>query len=325
MYKARKLSIVGMILVLAAGSPLLGQTQRSESRPSPVEALRANTDLRVFVVERAEPQNILKVLQGLHLGVRFALDESSRTIIASGAEETLANVENLIRELDTPPSAAPARITLHLPIKYRNVEEVAELIDAASSDVFIRVVPDPGSNLIVVQGHTEALDEARKLVSRIDKPQASFSVSFFFIGASTTSQGKASGTIDLPAALMPVGETLARNGLGNMVLLAPLTARTQEGSEFSVGGYLAKSAVPGKGLTFTAEGNVREIAESNTVRSRIRATVDRENPEFGGRTIFSIDTTLVSPLGDYVVLATAPSSYAEYDVLALVVRVDGLK
>ena len=175
------------------------------------------------------------------------------------------------------------------------------------------MVSDASSNLVVLKGRTDELDAARELVSRIDKPQATFSVSFFFIGGSMTTKSNLPPTIDLPTALMPVGETLARNGLGDMALLAPLTARTQEGSEFSASGYLRYST--GKGLEFLAEGDIQGIAESNTVRSRIRARVNREDPEIGGRTIFSIDTMLVSPLGDYVVLATAPSSNAEYDVI----------
>ena len=248
---------------------------------------------------------------------------ASGAIVARGAEDTLAIVENLIRELDTPPSVTTSHSTLHLPIKYRNAEDVAELIAEAYSDRHVRVVPDAGSNLVVVQGRRDELDAARELVSRIDKPQTPFNVSFFFIGGSTTSQGNPTPTIDLPPALMPVGEALARNGLGDMALLAPLTARTQEGSEFDASGYLTTSA--GKGLEFLAEGDIQQIAESNTVRSRIRARVELEDSEVGGRTIFSVNTTLVSPLGDYVVLATAPSSNAEYDVLALVVRVDGLK
>ena len=108
-----------------------------------------------------------------------------------------------------------------------------------------------------------------------------------------------------------------------MSLLAPLTARAQEGARFSATGYLAYPE--GKGLQFSVEGDIRGIAQSSTVSSRITAAVESEDPELGGRLIFSIETTLVSPLGDYVVLATAPSSNATYDVVALVVRVDGLK
>lgn len=310
MYQARQLSIVGMIVVLATGSSLLGQGPQTKL-------------IKVFAVERADPHSILGVLSNLGLGVNLALDESSGAIVARGAEETLATIENLIRELDTPPSAKPDHTTLHLPVRYRNASDVAELVAEANLGRHIRVVPDPGSNLVVVQGRTADLDSIRELVSRIDTPQASFNVSFFFIGANTMTEDETNVAMNLPAALMPVGESLVRIGLGNIALLAPLTTRTQEGSEFSVSGYERYSA--GKGLQFTVEGDIQEIAESNTVRSRIRAAVEREDPETGGRTIFSIQTTLVSPLGDYVVLATAPSSNAEYDVLALVVRVDGVE
>lgn len=324
MYQVRKLSIIGMILGLAAGSPLLGEEPKRESKPDAVVASRIQTKLvKVFGVELAEPQNVLDVLLTLKLGVRFALDESSRAIVANGAEETLAVVENLIHELDKRASKVPSHTALFLPIKYRNAEDVAELVAAANRGRGrLRVVADASSNLVVLRGRTDELDAARKLVSRIDKPQATFSVSFFFIGGSMTTNGNPPATIDLPTALMPVGETLARYGLGDMALLAPLTARTQEGSEFSASGYLRSS---GKGFEFLAEGDIQGIAESNTVRLRIRARVNREDPETGERTIFSIETMLVSPLGDYVVLATAPSANVEYDVLALVVRVDGLK
>ena len=127
--------------------------------------------------------------------------------------------------------------------------------------------------------------------------------------------------IPLPPVLASVGKALAENGFLQPSMLATVTVRVQGDEYFEVVG---KTDQAESTIEIEVEGGAHRASSSGMVELEVKASLARR-AKMGRRpsreVVFTIDSTLVTKLGDQVVLATSPGSTDYGQAVALVMEV----
>ncbi len=121
-----------------------------------------------------------------------------------------------------------------------------------------------------------------------------------------------------------VEPVMHENGFGDLALLATIMITVDESRQFRQESTLR--AVHGDDvdeLKFAVRGDVHLDAGGNVAQLDMRADVIGEysNEEHMGETAFEVNTALAAKLGGYAILAAGPSSTANGNAIALVLRV----
>jgi hypothetical protein len=120
--------------------------------------------------------------------------------------------------------------------------------------------------------------------------------------------------------LHKVSQALKQGGFGDASLLAPLSARARDSAHFTTSGFIGD---PGEeGMAVEVRGQVQKGSDANTARLTITAQVHWTWGTERSQSVFGVETELLAQVGDYIILAVAPSAGVASPALALVVRVD---
>ncbi len=279
---------------------------------------RAGTEketIRVYRLTEADCKSVGGVLAELPIPLSVSVDPSTQSLVVYADHDGHQQVEQLLAQLDAPIRDRDER-TEFLPLSFRDAEEAAILVSQVVSRRRSRVAFDAASQSIIVTGTDSTIEAARKIVSRIDKPRRALTLSFFFVQG-VVGDGSDDSADELPEDLRGIARSLAKSGFMDLTLLAPMTTAVQEDSEFSTSGYLGDPTR----LQFEIEGDVHESAMAESARVTLAAAVKYVGGE-GSKLVFSVETSLTTNLGDYVVLAAAPAQNGENQAMALIVRVD---
>jgi hypothetical protein len=282
----------------------------------------------VIGLEHANPQVVARIIHELGTDVYTVVpNPEPPQILVQGPEEAVQQTRELVRQIDVPIPEEEERIeTAFIPVSSYPLEEMFRVLaQSLQQSGEFRLAIDTVNQRVVVTGTPDKIQMTRQFVEQLDRPDRALALNFFFIS------GAIGGKQDLdpkriPKPLMPISETLLASGLGDLSLMAPMTVRTSDGREFESRGML-RIEVEGaldELLTFEVEGSVRTDADSRQVRVEMRARMyGHTAPEKRRETTaeFELETTLTAQLGQYVVLAAAPSSTASGDLVALVVQV----
>jgi hypothetical protein len=312
MMKAQKSFIWGWaaVLVSAPGFVSVAWSQHAE-QDQPVE-------IRVIPLENASAQAIMVALKHMSLKVNSATEPNTNSVILQGAPSALDQAVELISRLDV---STGGRVmgTRIFEIRHRNAESVAELAFQLVSGPRSRIAVDDVNQLVIVKGSDADIAACAELFERVDRPQLPLQLSFYFmegrIGAGGSGGSGASENGFLPESLKPVADAMRENGFLDLKLRAPLTTRVQEGESFKLDG--ASGEVGAGHWIFELRGSAERAAPGESTRLEIRGDVESPDEE---RDLFSVETTLVAPFGEFVVLAATPSGGDS--AIALVVRVD---
>jgi hypothetical protein len=232
-----------------------------------------------------------------------------------------------VRQIDVPIPQEKERIeTAFIPVSSYPLEELFQVLaQSLQQSEELRLAIDTVNQRVVVTGTPDEIQMTRRFVEQLDRPDRALALNFFFIS------GRARGGTyidpgEIPEPLIPIAETLAANGFGDLSLMAPVIVRVSDGKEFDSEAMLRLSTPDGKVelLSFDVKGHVRSDAETGRVKVRVAAGMyGHPDPQRKRETSaqFELETTLVTEIGRYVVLAAAPSSTAGGDLVALVVRV----
>jgi hypothetical protein len=181
--------------------------------------------------------------------------------------------------------------------------------------------------MLVATAGAPAMEAVRQLVEKLDRPPESLTVHLFFlrsrIGKATDTSGK-----ELPAAgLRQVVVALAQNGFADPKLVAPVVVTTDEDQWFeSSSRHQPCGECPvTEDLSFYVRGRARLQSAEDIVQVNINAVMKGKYQDSGtlaaGDVNFEVNTTIATELGNYVILAAAPSSTAQGDAIALAVKV----
>lgn len=313
-----------LITMLQVGEAPRGTTTRRE--PIAIAGDDGQEVIQVLPVKHANAHEILRVFQPLGLSVSVAVDTTSNSLVVRGPSAAVTAAAELAASLDRPSEAPSAGDPVFIQVKHRDVDDVFQLIHQNYDIGKTRVGADPVNHLLMVTGNQTDAARIRAFVERIDTPKAPLRLTFFFIRGEIVNEGNAADAAGsgaaLPPKLAPVAAVLAETGFANMELSAPLTTNTTEDNDFSAGGRLAGGS-NGGALEFLVEGTVRPSPQPGHARIEVRGEVHfLPTGEAPASTLFRVETTLITRLGDYVVVAAAPSSMTSGEALALVVRAD---
>lgn len=256
-----------------------------------------------------------------HLPVSVLPIGGDLIVVAGTASAVQSIVEKYIPSIDVPGAGYSAATSTFLPVLHYPIGELMDLARTVAPKASIAI--DELNRNIVVNGSEQAVTALRELLKQVDLPTKSVTVHFFFIRA-----GKPTGdTKDaaLPSALQPIAKTLSDNGFSQPALLAPLMVTAQEGEKFeSKSVFRSDSAGSGTDvLEFWVQGSVRlqpgeEVAQLR-VNARMGGIVEPGRADYGPT--FELNTSLAAKIGNYVILAAAPSSTSLGSAVALVVRI----
>ncbi|NOT02012.1 MAG: hypothetical protein HOP29_15465 [Phycisphaerales bacterium] len=316
-------SALCLFTVLQAGEA--SPTKPRDGDSGAVSAVDEKQVIQVIPVKHGNAHEILRVFQPLNLKVCVAVDGTTNSLVVRGAPAAVASAAELTATLDRPSEAPNVGDPVFIEVKHRDVEDLCAMIQKNFDLGSTRVGIDPINHLLIVNGNRDAAARIRALVERVDTPRAPLRLTFFFIRGEILNDGNvadAGSAPALPAKLRPVAAVLAETGFTNMELSAPLTTNATEDSFFSAGGRLAGGNSQGA-MEFQVEGKVRPSSQPGHASIEVRGDVEFIPAEGSApNTMFRAETTLVTRLGDYVVVAAAPSSLTSGEAMALVVRVD---
>ncbi len=322
--------------VSASGAAALQDAQKTGARG----ASRSNDQVvEVVALKHTEAKSIARIVGSIS-GARVVADSRTNSLIIAGSADTVATVQSLVGQLDVEVRAAlkTDRETRYFETTLPIDDSTLELVDSVISEG-TSIAAD--GKLLIVQGSLQDLQEVAALVKKLNETAAtrkspfdssnprSIQTNFYFISMSLDKGASAKDAAPLPAALAPVAAALAENGFFNPSLLAPLFVNAKEVSrrdKFEISGQAGDISIRVSGsvgqsgspdsveMSVTAELTVPKFVEgisSKGVKYRTRS---------GVQSLFDIETKLNVTLGDYVVLAAAPSSSGDGRAIALVVR-----
>jgi hypothetical protein len=286
------------------------------------------TTISVVDVAHVDAASAAAAIRKLGMPVAVGAISDSKLVLR-GTEEGVGSVVKVLDRMDMPESVGASRfVTEFLPLGNIRTHTLMSALSTVTRGSSTRVAVDEVNRMLVARGSTDVIGEVRKLLTQLDKPAKSLTLQFFFIRASVGAEVAARADA-LPDALSHVGKTLAANGFGSPSLMAPIIVVAEEGEEFESESRMQavyEQAALEESLVFEVSGQARVQSGGEHVHLSVHAAirgdyVARAKGADEGETHFDASTTIAAKLGSYVILAAAPSSTAQGDTIALVVRV----
>ncbi len=305
---------VVLILIAVLGQASLGQNARVRQNTRERVVGSDKSVIRVFRLETADVNDVVVVLQNLGIRADIVANEGTNSIIVRGTEVSMKQVQELIGELDQYVSRDSSE-SAFIKLRHRSAREAAEMMrKAVLHSQNARLAIDEANQMVVVSASEEELESAKRLVAQMDKARETLSMEFFFIRGKVNHGQGDPGT--LPARLQDVKAALNEQGISELKLMALLSVQARAGSGFGISGSGIFEADASK--TFTIQGDVLEASKEGSARLRVEANV-KVLGQKGGRGFFWIETTLVTEMGEHMVLAAAPGTSEIDEVIALVI------
>ena len=333
--KIAKLLPLAAIFALCIPSALAAKAQKSktpQTKPAATQPAVAPAPkvLQVYPLKHAKARRIASTLRNvMGKAIRVADNEESSAILVLATKDQHASVQEILPLLDQPAKAA-RRKTMIFPSTSRTMNKILHTI---FRDQGVRIALDPTSDSIIMQGTDEELKAAENIIEEIEKiankpeepqPQEkpqSFLLTFYFVKSGVEEQDDRT---PLPKILERVEKALARSGLQNLSLMAPLSIRTQENSEFRALGSLwgdTKVEDEYPKVVVSVKGRVALQDFPNTAQLDIEAEIVGQK----GPVLFSLETSTTVPLEEIVMFATAPvprdQSFAQAQAIVMIVQV----
>ncbi len=278
---------------------------------------RQKPDVRVYHLRHGRPGAIEETLLRLNIDADVISDDTAGSLVVNTTTPVHDEVARLIKLLDVS-AKEESSTTAFISLIHRDARDIGHLVQPLINAKRTRVAADLTNQILVLKGLASDIAAARDLVKQLDRPARMFRLSFIFLRADVGG-GSAADLPELPKGLRDVADALSANGLSGLRLLAPLTVSVEEKASYSSSGYLQPE--DGASFDFRVKGDVLRGRATDDVTFTVRAEVVNGRGEFA-REVFSARTTITAPLGDYVVLAAAPSSSGDGDAIVLVVRAE---
>lgn len=296
------------------------------SATEPAADFANNAVPRVIPITHTIAGEVARTIQELGLRVRAAAPTPDRLVLFG----TDADIEQVIRQvvapLNQPATAAGSTPqTEYLKLGNLPAATLGGMISAVVRSRATRHAIDHANNMLVVSADAEDLAAIRELIHRLQRPVHTLTAQFYFVRASFANTDP-NPSAQLPEALSSVATALEAAGFSRLDLLAPMSVVAFEEQRFSLESTRRDNLLE-KGvelLKFQVKGTGRMLNDSGHVHLEVQAAVHGSTASGEGKGIptqYEIDTTIVAPLGQFVVLAAAPGSTADGDAIAVVVRV----
>lgn len=289
----------------------------SRAGPTPNEAM--DSEVRVYRVENGDASYVANTVTKL-TGLQAISDMRTNSMIVSTNAAGHARVADIISKLDILSNVEQQSDVRIIEIANREVEDLAR----RTSEVFRRdltVSADEWGRRILLRGDRQIVELATQLIDSLDKPLPTATIEFAFFQV-TDSSDKPEIIGVMPNDLKDVSNELLR--FGNVKLNGRMMTAAVESREFRINGAISEQT------QFNVLGQLGSAAENGVVKMSVEAKLERtdlveiENSPQRTRmrsSLFSIQTTLIAPRGEYVVLGSAPHGTEAGQSVILVVHV----
>lgn len=279
--------------------------------------------LKVVTLKHADAHSVDATLKQLDVPLSSSVTGPQTIVLRGDPPEIQKVIDTLIAAVDVPGvTGKSARSPEVIPVRHYPIKEVGGLVRSVAQRASLAI--DETRHTIVVDGTEEERRAIREVLKQIDWPTRSAKVHFFFLRAGIGGTASEKET-PLPPDLQPIAKTLVHNGFARLSLIAPIVIGVEEGQRFESKTrlHLGEEAAGHDDLQFSVEGVVRLASGADdawlTLRGRMVGKYSRIK-DAEAETVFELETSVATKLGNYVILAAAPSSTASGDAVALVVR-----
>jgi hypothetical protein len=300
--KSRQVLVTGLAGRVRVVRDVLARIEGPTGAPAP--------QLNVYPITEADPQAVMLVMSTTLSGqpdVRMSLDPKTKNLVVLAPPAAQATVKAALKMIDVP-REKPASEMKVITLVHAEAASFAKTL-AGLLGKEVQVAADQRLNSVIISGPHEQLAVAVALAERLDeqmpkdrpKPSASYEVRVVWLAAGFDDSG-------VPPAddLKDVVAELSRLGIKDPRQIGQMVVRTSDGS------FNIVSAPKSGGVTvsFQAAGQILE-QQGGLLRMQISAKAEA---------MFEVNTVVVLPRKQYVVLATTPVNTA---TSVLVVQVTG--
>jgi len=296
----------------------VGQRGRASSTPA---------ETQVLPIKHTVASDLAKVLMKLGGDVTVVPDESRNALVLRGNLSALQSVRSLIEQLDIPGSASgdSERLTVRtFSVQHAPLRELVQVLQNASRGQ-VTLGADERSRTLVASGSERMIKATvEEVIRTIDQPRTSLELDFYFIRAAIGRNPQPDSRTLLPASLGSVEKALREGGLDNLELMAPLRLSVDEASVFSqkasfdmIEQFAAEMRLQGS-VSIAGGTEVYQCQLDADVKGIVRSA---SGGDLASRELFSLQTRVSGRLGEYLVLAAAPATTPDREVIALVLRV----
>lgn len=282
-----------------------------------VQAPLTPSAFRFYSLRNRDANETVALLQKVWEGAeaRFFVDAETDLVIGYGDRAVLQEAETLIEKLQTAGAERAAEQAEQTAIlQFANlelsanakVEEAIENMQAAYRASAISL--DPTNNRVIVHGSKDALAAYEKLVRGLDRRETSvvkdraLQVRVVWLAAGLERKDAPRPHDDIRAAVAE----LDKRGVDadDLRVVAQAVVTTITGSEaFSVD----TRALADRPCEFTVRGEVLAAQESSpTLKIRLQASETDPSPVNSPKRLYSLETTIKAPIGQYLVFGMAP-------------------
>lgn len=294
--------------------------------------LTLGKNLQVLRLEHAHAPAVAHALKELSAegGILAGFHASAvndTTLIVRAREEMMGAVRSVVEELDKPATSLSSdSTTAFLPLGSVSTATLGPVIDTILSKPREQFALDPLNHRLVVRASPASVARVAAFLKEADASPSPLQLEFHFLRGSLSGNARGDAP-NLPKSLQSVASALREGGWNAIEDLAPIIITSGGEGGFSSSSAINRKTTDGTSevLEFAVKGTARPLPETEFAQMEIRGQVfgefgpDEEKPE--GRTQFDVNTTLTLKLGEYVVLAAAPSTTSAGDAIALAVRV----
>jgi len=318
--------ILAAMTIATIGTPLFAQEAK---KADPAVRWDGGEAIEVAKLSFIDANNLASAIRRLKLPIHVtAVDD--KQILLRGQKEILERVlTSIVKVLDVPEVDQEDTQTAILPFPNgftRSHQFMSNLRAAFTGGRKPWVAVDEITRTLVVKAPQNDIDMVKAVIAVMAKRTRSVLIECFFIRGKLSDATK--DDTPLPAHLSSVGKALNESGLTNLELLTPVMIYSREGEKFKsyslFGERTLREGVQSGKISFSVSGEVQLDRDGQVAKLRIDSQVNGKyanetTPD--GKTEFTLRTTVGVPIGDYAILAAAPSSTASGDVIALAVRV----
>jgi hypothetical protein len=297
-----------LFAVAAVYALLLCRVEADEAKkPAPDDPVPA--EIKVIPLKNVVAADLTRTLEEIFSkksNIRFALDETANAVIVRAPAAEMAEIQDLIKQVDTPrPENQAPRLELRIydlrslePDKA--LEHSLRLLFVKSGNFSI----DKTRKLVIVSADRNTLDKVEALLARLEtmtavRPDQDVQVRVVWL----INGADAEKMPPTPDDLKEVLPGLAKLGIDKPRLAAQTVVNVSPNAAFHVEGM----AKPDGPCRFTVAGRFSDNKESQKLKITIQASRNREKAI---EEICNLETEISAPPGHLVVLGVTPTETA---------------
>jgi hypothetical protein len=298
-------------------------TSEASAAKSTADGAKPADNVRFYLLQHADPNFVIQALKTDVAGgpMKVVVDPRTSALIVWAPQDMQKKVAELVKNIDMLPEA-DEQIKLFT-LANVDPESAAKVLRAMVPKM--RVATEQQTRSVLAAGSMENLNVAKALLTKLDETgqtaipgAASNEVRVVWLASGLTGEGAGAPPAD---DLKDVVAELSRQGVKDLRQVGEIAVQTMTGRN-GMGGNFQVMGSPRFGnqtAEFSASGLLSKLPNGSLVMNVRIAT--RKESSFPGQKLNEIDSQIVLPEKQYVVLAAAPTGPLTSVFVVQVVRI----